>query len=88
MRDSLQQSLKQLRLSGMAASLDVRLSEASGNRLDHAEFLSLVLQDELAVPARYGAAPKGRGSEPHGSIRVLMRLPVPCAIGLRPSSTS
>jgi DNA replication protein DnaC len=27
----------------------VRLSEAAGNRLDHAEFLELVLQDELAV---------------------------------------
>jgi DNA replication protein DnaC len=49
MKDSLDQALKQLRLSGMAASLDVRLSEASGNRLDHAEFLALVLQDELAV---------------------------------------
>jgi DNA replication protein DnaC len=27
----------------------VRLSEAAGNRLDHAEFLELILQDELAV---------------------------------------
>jgi DNA replication protein DnaC len=43
------QTLKQLRLSGLAASLDVRLSEATGNRLDHAEFLELILQDELNV---------------------------------------
>ena len=49
MRPSLQEYLKQLRLSGLAQSLDVRLSEAAGNRLDHAEFLELVLQDELAV---------------------------------------
>jgi DNA replication protein DnaC len=49
MRDSLLQTLKQLRLSGLADSLEVRLSEASGNRLDHAEFLELVLQDELNV---------------------------------------
>jgi len=49
MRSSLQESLKQLRLSGLALSLEVRLSEASGNRLDHAEFLELILQDELAV---------------------------------------
>jgi DNA replication protein DnaC len=49
MRPSLQQSLKQLRLSGLAQSLDVRLAEASGNRLDHAEFLELILQDELNV---------------------------------------
>jgi DNA replication protein DnaC len=49
MRSSLQEYLKQLRLSGLAQSLEVRLSEAAGNRLDHAEFLELILQDELAV---------------------------------------
>jgi DNA replication protein DnaC len=51
MRPSLQQSLRELRLSGLAQSLEVRLSEAAGNRLDHAEFLELVLQDEMAVRA-------------------------------------
>ena len=51
MRPSLMQALKQLRLSGLATSLDVRLSEATGNRLDHAEFLELILQDELNVRA-------------------------------------
>jgi DNA replication protein DnaC len=49
MRSSLQEYLKQLRLSGLAQSLEVRLSEAAGNRLDHAEFLELILQDELSV---------------------------------------
>jgi DNA replication protein DnaC len=49
MRPSLPATLKQLRLSGLAASLDVRLAEAAGNRLDHAEFLELILQDELNV---------------------------------------
>jgi DNA replication protein DnaC len=49
MRPSLMQTLKQLRLSGLATSLEVRLNEASGNRLDHAEFLELILQDELNV---------------------------------------
>src|SRR5271169_7083360 len=49
MRPSLMQTLRQLRLSGLAQSLEVRLSEAAGNRLDHAEFLELILQDELAV---------------------------------------
>ncbi len=51
MRPSLQQTLRQLRLSGLALSLDVRLAEAAGNRLDHGEFLELILQDELAVRA-------------------------------------
>lgn len=41
--------LKQLRLSGLAGSLAVRLQEAASNRLSHAEFLELILQDELAV---------------------------------------
>ncbi|MEK6235045.1 MAG: ATP-binding protein, partial [Planctomycetales bacterium] len=45
----LQQMLKQLRLSGLLESLPVRLSEATGNSLSHAEFLELVLSDELAV---------------------------------------
>lgn len=49
MNEKLETSLKKLRLSGMAASLDVRLAEAVANHLTHAEFLELVLADELAV---------------------------------------
>jgi DNA replication protein DnaC len=49
MNDSLASALKQLRLSGLLQTLDVRLQEAAGNGLNHAEFLELVLQDELAV---------------------------------------
>jgi len=51
MNEALQTTLKKLRLSGMAQSLDVRLQEASGNGLNHVEFLELALQDELAVRA-------------------------------------
>ena len=49
MNESLQTAMKKLRLSGMRATLEVRLQEASGNRLSHVEFLELVLQDELAI---------------------------------------
>jgi hypothetical protein len=49
MNEALQTALRKLRLSGMIQTLDVRLQEAVGNRLSHAEFLELVLQDELAV---------------------------------------
>ena len=49
MTDRLMTALKQLRLSGLLQALDVRLQEAAGNSLDHAEFLELILQDELAV---------------------------------------
>jgi DNA replication protein DnaC len=49
MNDSLQTALKQLRLSGLLQTLDIRLQEAAGHSLNHAEFLELVLQDELAV---------------------------------------
>ena len=41
--------LRTLRLSGLARSLDVRLAEAAGHSLTHAEFLELILQDEMAV---------------------------------------
>ena len=51
MNESLQRTLKKLRLSGMIASLDVRLQEAAGNNLNHGEFLELILQDELLVRA-------------------------------------
>jgi DNA replication protein DnaC len=49
MNDSLTTALKQLRLSGLLQALDVRLQEASSHSLSHAEFLELILQDELAV---------------------------------------
>lgn len=49
MNDRLQKTLRQLRLSGLAASLEVRLQEAAGHQLSHVEFLELILQDELLV---------------------------------------
>ncbi|HQU45092.1 MAG TPA: IS21-like element helper ATPase IstB [Pirellulales bacterium] len=49
MNDRLLSALRQLRLSGLAETLDVRLQEAAGHQLSHAEFLELVLQDELLV---------------------------------------
>lgn len=49
MNDRLHTALRQLRLSGLAESLDVRLQEAAGHQLTHADFLELVLQDELLV---------------------------------------
>jgi len=49
MKDTLQTTLRQLRLSGLAQTLDVRLQEAAGHNLSHAEFLELILQDELWV---------------------------------------
>lgn len=49
MNDMLQNALKKLRLSGMIQSLEVRLHEAQSHQLSHAEFLELVLQDELAI---------------------------------------
>lgn len=49
MNGALQTTLRKLRLSGAAASLDLRVQEAAGHSLTHAEFLELLLQDELAV---------------------------------------
>lgn len=49
MNESLLSTLKQLRLSGLAETLEVRLHEAQSSRLTHTEFLELVLQDEVLV---------------------------------------
>jgi DNA replication protein DnaC len=49
MTDALQNLLKQLRLSGLLSTLEVRLHEAAANQLSHRDFLELILQDELAV---------------------------------------
>jgi DNA replication protein DnaC len=49
MKEKMETMLRKLRLSGMAGSLEVRLQEARGNRLNHEEFLELVLQDEVNV---------------------------------------
>ena len=47
--NALETTLKQLRLSGLSQTLNVRLQEAAANRLGHAEFLELICQDELNV---------------------------------------
>jgi DNA replication protein DnaC len=49
MNEGLRDAIRKLRLSGLAQSLEVRVSEAAGNRLSHEQFLELLLQDELAV---------------------------------------
>ena len=51
MNDSIQAALRKLRLPGVRQTLDVRLQEARSGNLDHAEFLELILQDELLVRA-------------------------------------
>ena len=49
MNENLKQTIRQLRLSGMGLSLEVRLQEARTANLDYEEFLELVLQDEMNV---------------------------------------
>jgi DNA replication protein DnaC len=49
MNDSLRNTLRRLRLSGLSQSLEVRLHEAQSHNLSHLEFLELILQDELLV---------------------------------------
>ena len=49
MNEALRKTLRQLRLSGLSQSLEVRLQEAMANRLNPEEFLELILQDEVNV---------------------------------------
>ena len=51
MSEALRRALKRLHLSGMGEALEVRLQEAQSHGLGHAEFLELLIQDELAVRA-------------------------------------
>lgn len=46
---NIQKSARQLRLSGLLSSLEVRIQEAVANNLTHAEFLDLIFQDEIMV---------------------------------------
>lgn len=70
MNDALRTALMRLRLSGLASTLDVRLQEANGNRLGHAEFLELVLQDELLIrnDRRVGRRTKAAGFREHKTL--------------------
>jgi DNA replication protein DnaC len=49
MNATLREQLKELRLSGLSQSLEIRLHEAKPSKLDHAEFLEMILADELVV---------------------------------------
>ncbi|TWU36522.1 DNA replication protein DnaC [Novipirellula aureliae] len=49
MNESLSRMLRELRLGGMAETLEVRLQEARASGLTHQEFLELVLADETLV---------------------------------------
>jgi DNA replication protein DnaC len=49
MNATLREQLKELRLSGLAQALEVRLQEAKSSKLDYAEFLEILLADELVV---------------------------------------
>ena len=62
MNESLMTQLRKLRLSGLAETLQVRLQEAQGNSLTHAEFLELILQDELLIRNQRKIARRVKGA--------------------------
>ena len=56
MNEALPAQLRKLRLSGMLESLELRLQEAMGNSLTHAEFLELIVQDEIDIRSQRALA--------------------------------
>jgi len=62
MNESLRKRLRQLRLSGLAQALDVRLQEATSHGLSHLEFLELILQDEDNVRQQRLLARRQKGA--------------------------
>lgn len=63
MTNSLKKYAQDLRLSGLLSSLEVRLQEAEANRLPHAQFLELVLQDELNVREQRTIARRNKSAD-------------------------
>lgn len=63
---NVESTLKQLRLSGLAACLSARLQEAAANRLSHGEFLELILQDELNVRQQRRLTRRTKAADFHG----------------------
>ena len=49
MNARIREQLKALRLSGLSQTLEVRLQEAKASKLDHGEFLEILLEDEMLV---------------------------------------
>lgn len=49
MNPNLTQSARKLRLSGLLASLELRLQEARSHQVPHEQFLELIFQDELNI---------------------------------------
>ncbi len=49
MNETLSTMIRQLRLSGLRETLEVRLHEANGNNLTHEEFLEMIFQDEVLI---------------------------------------
>jgi DNA replication protein DnaC len=49
MDNQLLSTLKKLRMSGLASTLEIRLHEAATTGLSHREFLELLLQDEMLL---------------------------------------
>jgi DNA replication protein DnaC len=47
MNANLREQLKELRLSGLSQSLEVRLQGAHCSKLHYADFLELILEDEM-----------------------------------------
>lgn len=63
--NQLQTTLRQLRLSGLMETLEVRLQEAAAARLGHSEFLELIFQDELNVRHQRMLARRTKAAEFH-----------------------
>jgi len=62
MTQTLKQHARNLRLSGLLDSLELRLQEAEANRLPYAQFLELVFQDEINVRAQRTIARRNKSA--------------------------
>ena len=87
MTDTLRNALKKLRLSGLLESLEVRLQEAAGHNLSHAEFLELIVQDELVVRSDRQLQRRVKAACFRGFVSSLFARPDPVVLDVVPRAS-
>ena len=76
---NLETTLKQLRLSGLAATVNLRLQEAAANRLSHGQ-VSVLTIDSFSVGKLPVLTPAPRRQRPTRRLKADIRHPQPPAI--------
>ena len=79
MNNNLTQFARQLRLSGLLLTLEMRLQEATSHQLSQEQFLELIFQDELNVRAQRQLERRKKGVSGGAKVEENWRFEIPVA---------